>query len=63
MAFEALGYTLMGAQNYAFDCHYAMYDSQLVHSILIRAGFREIQIAAVGRKNGDCLETEIITLK
>lgn len=54
---------LMGGQEYEGDFHFALLDPKTVCSMLEGAGFAASHVVAQSRKNGDCLEFEIIATR
>ncbi|MBH1970624.1 hypothetical protein FK216_05345 [Moraxellaceae bacterium AER2_44_116] len=50
---------IYGAQDYDGDFHYNMFTPEHLSSLLIEAGFSQVNIIAAGRKNGKCFEFEI----
>lgn len=63
ISFDALATIIMGAQDYQQDYHYAVYCADTVTKMLEEAGFKDITVVALGRENGECLETEISARK
>jgi predicted SAM-dependent methyltransferase len=49
-----------GAQDYAGDDHFAMYTPETLTALLKEAGFREVEVVALDRPNGECPEMELV---
>lgn len=61
--FEALRLVLFGGQEYEGDFHFNMFTPASLTDLLVEQGFVDIEIPARGRRNGDCLEFEIVGTK
>lgn len=59
MSFDTLTEITFGKQDYDGDFHYAMYSPQTLTNLLSEAGFKQIEVLADDRINGDCREMEV----
>lgn len=59
MSFDTLTEITFGKQDYDGDFHYAMYSPQTLTDLLSEAGFKQIEVLADDRINGDCREMEV----
>ena len=50
---------LFGAQDYAGDFHFNLFEPRSLHTLLDEAGFADIDIPVKARRNGACYELEI----
>lgn len=60
MSFEDLRLVTFGEQEYDGDFHYTMFSKESLSDLLTEVGFRRIEVIASGRKNGACLEMEVL---
>lgn len=59
MSFDSLAEVTFGKQDYDGDFHYAMYSPETLCQLLHEAGFKQIEVLAKDRINGDCREMEV----
>jgi len=59
MSFETLTEVTFGKQDYDGDFHYAMYSPDTLCQLLREAGFKQVEVLAKDRINGDCREMEV----
>lgn len=59
MSFDTLTEVTFGKQDYDGDFHYAMYSPETLCQLLHEAGFKQIEVLAKDRINGDCREMEV----
>ena len=59
MSFDTLAEVTFGKQDYDGDFHYAMYSPETLCQLLHEAGFKQIEVLAKDRINGDCREMEV----
>jgi predicted SAM-dependent methyltransferase len=57
--FEEFREVVFGAQDYAGDYHYNLFTPDSLRGLLEEAGFADITVPVVGRRNGKCFEFEI----
>ena len=53
---------LFGAQDYEGDFHYNLFTPDTLGKMLSAAGFKDVQVPVLGRRNGKCFEFEIRAL-
>lgn len=58
-AFEQFREVLFGAQDYAGDFHYNLFEPASLHALLEEAGFTGVELPVRARRNGACYELEI----
>ena len=63
ISFDQLARVVMGGQDYMLDYHYSLLASEKVMEMLQEAGFKDVKIIELGRKNDICRESEIIAIK
>ena len=61
--FEKLRNVTFGGQDYDGDFHFNMFTPTSLTEILTEIGFREIEVVESGRRNGDCFEFELLSVK
>jgi len=59
MTFDELRLVTFGEQEYAGDFHFNMFSQSSLGELLSAAGFVNVEMAEVGRRNGVCYEMEI----
>lgn len=57
--FEQFREVLFGAQDYAGDFHYNLFEPQSLQALLEEAGFTQIELPVRARRNGACYELEM----
>lgn len=63
LAFEDLREVTFGGQDYEGDFHFTMFSVESLTALLEGAGFVEVDVIDVGRRNGLCLEMELVARK
>jgi hypothetical protein len=61
--FETLRLITFGGQEYEGDFHHTMFTPQSLEALLTEVGLTDIRVDARGRRNGLCLEFEIVGTK
>ena len=61
--FDDFREVLFGAQDYEGDYHYNLFTPESMRGMLEEAGFRDIEVPVSGRRNGKCLEFEIVAAR
>lgn len=61
--FEDFREVAFGAQDYDGDYHYNLFTAESLRRLLLEAGFDDIQVPFVGRRNGKCFEFEIVAMR
>jgi len=51
---------LYGGQEYEGDFHFNMYTTDSLGELLTAAGLVDVEVEAEGRRNGSCLEFQIV---
>jgi len=59
-SFEDLAMVVFGGQEYEGDFHFAMFSRDSLTAALRAAGYDDVAITASGRRNGLCLEMEVV---
>jgi predicted SAM-dependent methyltransferase len=57
--FDQFREVLFGAQDYAGDFHFNLFEPASIHALLHEAGFTDIDIPVRARRNGACYELEV----
>jgi predicted SAM-dependent methyltransferase len=60
---EDLREVTFGGQEYSGNTHYTMYTPDSLEQALKEAGFSRVERVAVGRRNGKCLEMELVAYR
>lgn len=63
MRFEDLREVTFGAQDYEGDFHFTMFSVGSLTTLLEGAGLCEVEVVEAGRRNGLCLEMELVARK
>jgi predicted SAM-dependent methyltransferase len=63
MSFEDLRLVTFGDQEYQGDFHFTMFTPTSLTELLEDVGFSPVKVVETGRRNGACLEMEIIAMK
>lgn len=63
MDFETLRLVTFGGQEYAGDFHHTMFTPQSLAALFVQAGLAQVRIEAQGRRNGLCLECEVVGVR
>jgi len=58
-SFEDFREVVFGSQDYAGDYHYNLFSPDSLRRLLEEAGFGNIEVPVIGRRNGKCFEFEI----
>jgi predicted SAM-dependent methyltransferase len=63
MSFDDLRTVTFGLQEYNGDIHYTMFSKDSLKLLLEEAGLHDIRYVATSRRNGLCLEMEVLAYK
>lgn len=63
VSFEDLREVTFGGQDYEGDFHFTMFSVESLTLLLEQAGLVEVEVVADGRRNGMCLEMELVARK
>ena len=62
-SFDDFRAVLFGAQDYVGDFHFNLFTPESLTALLLEYGFRDIQVVAQGRRNGECFEFETVAFR
>jgi len=63
LPFADLREVTFGAQDYEGDFHFTMFSAESLAALLAEAGLVEVEVVEEGRRNGLCLEMELVARK
>ncbi len=63
MPFDDLVEVLYGGQEYAGDFHFSGFSTSSLIALLEEAGLEDVKVVEEGRRNGKCLEMEIVAVR
>ena len=63
MTFEDLRQVTFGGQDYEGDFHFTMLSVASLTGLLVEAGLVDVEVVELGRRNGMCLEMELVARK
>lgn len=63
ISFSQLSTVIMGQQEYGEDFHFSMFSSESICKLLQEVGFASVSVVEASRRNGLCVEMEILAFK
>lgn len=60
---QELAEVTFGGQEYSGDFHFTMFSQEDINEMLTGAGFSDVKVVDSARRNGECLEMEVVAYK